>query len=302
MAYFMIRPASRSAQALSLISGVCAAAASAATLFSVHAFPPPPGASGFNAALAEARGWSLVTLVIVLPLLALCLLGVRKGASRSAHLGWLGALAYLVYTYLELAVSPPFTALYLLYVCAFACALPALILGVAAADRELEPSLAPALPRRAVAVFALASALFLSLAWLKGILAQTFAGAFGWPSGIDAIGHVVHALDLGLQVPLGIAAALLLLRRKPAGLVVGAIFLVNSVCMGLALTAMVGASALAAGRSAFEGAPFALIPIVASALAVRFFQALELPGGMSGKAPRSLRIVDLSRAWKSSAR
>lgn len=277
MAYSLIRPASPAAQALSLISGACAAIASVATLLSSNAFPPPPGVSGFNAALAEARGWSLVTLVIALPLLTVCLLGARKGASHAARLGWLGTLAYLVYTYLELAVSPPFTALYLLYVCAFACAIPALILGVAAADRDLDPTLPPALPRRAVAALGLTSAVFLSLAWLKGILAQTFAGAFGWPAGIDAIGHVVHALDLGLQVPLGIATAVLLLRRKPSGLVVGAIFLVNSICMGLALTAMVVSSALASGRSAFEAAPFALIPLVASALAVRFFHAIELP-------------------------
>jgi hypothetical protein len=286
MAYSLIRPISHAAQALSLIAGLCAAAASVATLLSGSAFPAPPGASGVNVALAEARGWSLVTLVIALPLLAICLLGARKGASRSAQLGWLGTLAYLVYTYLELAVSPPFSALYLLYVCAFACAIPALVLGAAAADRELEPTLAPGLPRRAVATFALTSAGFLSLAWLKGILAQTSAGAFGWPSGVDAIGHVVHALDLGLQAPLGIATGVLLLRRKPAGLVVAAIFLVNSICMGLALTAMVVSSALAAGSSAFAGAPFGLIAIVATALSVRFFQAVELPGGARRPASR----------------
>jgi hypothetical protein len=282
MAYSLIRPVPRAAQVLSLISGACAAIASAVTLLSSSSFPAPPGAIGVNAALAEARGWSLVTLVVALPLLILCLLGARQRragqrGARSAYLGWLGVLAYLVYTYLELAVSPPFTALYLLYVAAFACAIPALILGVAASERALEPALAAVLPRRAVAALALASALLLSLAWLKGIIAQTITGEFGWPSGIDAIGHVVHALDLGLQAPLGIATAVLLLRWKPGALEIGAIFLVNSICMGLALTAMVVSSALAAGRSAFEGAPFALIPIVATALAMRFFRAIELP-------------------------
>jgi hypothetical protein len=277
MTHGSIRPPSRSAQALTLVSVACAGAASAITLITSDSFPPPPDSSGFNPALAEARGWSLVTLVVALPLLAVCLLGARKASSRSAHLGWLGTLAYLVYTYLELAVSPPFTALYLLYVCAFACALPALIQGAVAAHRELDATLPVELPRRAVAALALASALFLSLAWLKGIVAQSAAGAFGWPSGIDAIGHVVHALDLGLQVPLGIATALLLLRRKAGAVVVAAIYLVNSICMGLALTAMVVCSALSAGRSAFEAAPFALIPMVATALAVPFFRAIELP-------------------------
>ena len=270
----LVRPPSRAAQTLSLVSGACSGAASLATLLSSKTFPPPPGASGFNTALAEARGWSSVTLVIGLPLLVICLLGARTGASRGAYLGWLGALTYLVYTYLELAVSPPFTALYLLYVCAFACAIPALLLGLAAADHAFDAVLVAALPRRTIATFALTLAGCLSLAWLKGIAAQTLAGEFGWPSGTDAIGHVVHALDLGLQAPLAIATAVLLLRQKPGWLVITAIFLVNSICMGLALTAMVAFSALAAERSVFEATPFVLLPIVATALAARFFPRL----------------------------
>jgi hypothetical protein len=50
--------------------------------------------------------------------------------------------------------------------------------------------------------------------------------------------------------------------------------------LGLALTAMVVSSARAAGRSAFEAAPFAVIPMVAAALAARFFRALELGGNV----------------------
>jgi hypothetical protein len=250
-------------------------------------FPAPAGA-GLNSALAEARGWSLVTLAIVVPLLAYCLQAARQG-SRSGHLAWLGTLAYLVYTYLELAVSPPFSALYLLYVIAFACAIPALIMGVAAVDAAgLARGLNDSLPRRSIAAFALAIGILLPLAWLKGILAQTVAGAFGWPSGVDAIGHVVHALDLGLQAPLGIATGVLLLRRKPGAVVLAPILLVNSICMGLALTAMVVSSALEAGRSPLEGAPFAVIQLLATALAARFFRALELPRGAHG-GPRLRR-------------
>ena len=147
------RPPSGAAQALSLVSGACAAAASLATLLWSGSFPSLPGSAGFNAALAEARGWSLVTLAMALPLLAFCLLAARRG-SRSGHLAWLGTLAYLVYTYLEFAVAPPFSALYLLYVLAFACAIPALIMGVAAVDAgALERSIEARWPRRSTGVF-----------------------------------------------------------------------------------------------------------------------------------------------------
>lgn len=280
-----------SAVALSVASSVCAAAASLVTLLWDGAFPPPPALSGANVALAEARGWSLITLSVALPLLALGLAAARQG-SRSGYLLWLGTLTYLVYTYLELAVSPPFTALYLPYILAFACAIPALVQGAAALNASaIQRALGEHFPRRSIAAFGLVMAVLLSLAWLKGIVAQTSALKFGWPSGIDAIGHVVHALDLGLQVPLCIATSVLLLRHKPGGCVLAGILLSNSVCMGLALTAMVVSSALAAGRSPLEAAPFALLSIVASALAARFFSALEPSGDLPAGPRRGLRLV-----------
>ncbi len=286
---------------LSLISGAGAAATALATLLWDGAFPPPPALEGLNAALAEARGWSLVTLCVALPLLAVGLTGARRGW-LSGYLLWLGTLAYLVYTYLELAVSPPFTLLYLPYIVTFACAIPALVQGVAALNAgAVQRALGDDFPRRSIAAFGLATGVLLSLAWLKGIVADTSAGQFGWPSGIAAIGHVVHALDLGLQAPLGIATAVLLLRNKPGGSVLAGIFLTNSVCMGLALTAMVASSALSAGKSALQAAPFALIPIVASALALCFFRALELSGdprtGGGGLRFIPARIAPRGRGW-----
>jgi hypothetical protein len=92
-------------------------------------------------------------------------------------------------------------------------------------------------PRRAIAIFSLVFAVLLTVAWLKEIVNRTVAGTFGWAVGEDAVGHVVHALDLGLQVPLGIASGLLLLRRRAAGNRVAAIMMVNAVCTGAYLLA-----------------------------------------------------------------
>jgi hypothetical protein len=270
-----VKPIPGSAVVLSIVSSATAAAASVTTLAWSDAFPEPSPPQTFNGPLAEARGWSLVTLGIVLPLLALSLVFARRGSLRG-RLVWIGTLAYLVYTYLEFAVSPPFTALYLLYIAAFGCAIPALIIGVASIDsEELARSFTDRAPRRTVAIFALATAILLTMAWLKSIVAQTIDRDFGWPHGEAAIGHVVHALDLGLQVPLGIAAGLLLLRHRSSGYLTAAVMLVNAVCMGAALTAMVAAAALSSDRSLMEAAPFLVLPLVAVALALPFFRAIR---------------------------
>lgn len=268
-----LEPVPWSAVVLSMVVVVCAAAASLVTLFTQASFPDPSLAASGNRALAEARGWSVATLLVALPIVVLSLRAARHGSLRG-RLVWLGALAYFVYTYLELAVSPPFTALYLVYVAAFACAIPALVIGVASIDiPSLPATFGERVPRRTSAVFVLLVAALLASAWLSSIASRTLAGAFGWPFGEDAIGHVVHALDLGLQVPLGVAAGVLLLRRKAAGLLVAAIMLVNFVCMGAALMAMVLCSNADAGTSAWSAAPFAIVWMIGSALAVVFFRS-----------------------------
>jgi hypothetical protein len=226
-----------------------------------------------NVVLAEARGWSAATLIVAIPLAAISLRAAYGGSLRG-RLVWVGSLAYFVYTYLEFAVSPPFTALYLFYVTALACAIPALVMGAASIDLDALPgAFGNRAPRRTVAIFSLLFAVLLALAWLKGIVGRTIAGNFGWASGPEAVGHVVHALDLGLQVPLGVAAGLLLLRRRPAGYLVAALMLVNAVCMGAALTAMVAWSAAASGASTFNAAPFAFVWCIAVVLALAFFRA-----------------------------
>jgi hypothetical protein len=274
-----MKPIPRSAIALTLVVVALAAVASVASLVWDGAYPPPSPAPLINRMLAETRGYCAATLLVAIPLSLLGLRAAARGSVRG-RLVWIGALAYFVYTYLEFAVSPPFTALFLVYVVAFACAIPALVIGVASIDvSELHERLGPKLPRRATAVFSLLLATLLSLAWLKDIVARTIAGAFEWRTGADAVGHVVHALDLGLQVPLGIASGVLLLRRRPAGDLVGAMMLVNAVCMGGALTAMVAWPAAVSGGSVWTAWPFAIAWAVAIAFAFAFFRRVEIAPG-----------------------
>src|SRR6185436_16452152 len=91
-----------------------AALASIVTLAWSGVYPPPADAPLHNGILAEARGWSIVTAFWVVPLGIAALLRARSGSSV-AHTVWAGTMAYLVYTFLELAVSGPFTPLFLVY-------------------------------------------------------------------------------------------------------------------------------------------------------------------------------------------
>lgn len=269
----------RGATILCILVLVCAASASTITLAWQGSFPQASTAPGINAVLAEARGWSAATLFLAIPLSVASLVAANRGSMRG-HLAWIGSLAYFVYTYLEFAVSPPFSALYLLYVTAFACAIPALVLGLASTDVAALPELfGDRAPRRGVGIFSLLFSAVLSVAWLKEIAARMAAGAFGWPVGADAVGHVVRALDLGLQVPLGLATGFLLLRRRAVGDLLAAITLVNVVCMGAALTAMVAWTAAASGEKVWTAGWFALVWSVGVVLAMSFFR------GRRGSAP-----------------
>src|SRR5947207_6949117 len=72
---------------------------------------------------AMLRGYDLVTLVVVVPALALALLPSWYGA-RGARLVWLSTLAYGVYNYAFYVFGTAFTALFLFYVAVFGlCAL-----------------------------------------------------------------------------------------------------------------------------------------------------------------------------------
>ena len=265
---------SRTAIALSLLAYLGAAIASVVTLSWDGVYPPPPSAPVHNGILAEARGWSLVTLLWVIPIGLQALDAARRGSAK-ARVAWGGVMAYFVYTYLELAVSGPFTPLFLVYVATLALSVVALVMALGAVDPiRIAHSFGTELPRRTVAIFALVVSIGLAAAWMKGIVLRMLAGDYGWPDAYGSIGQVVHALDLGLQVPLGIAAAVLLLRDRPAGVVVGGVQLVMAATMFPALTGMVAASGIDSGAGLGPALPFAIGSFIAIALATAFFGVL----------------------------
>ena len=266
----MTLPVSRAATRVSAGALLGAAVASLVTIFTDIAYPPPPSAPLHNGILAEARGWSIVTLLWVLPLGLVALDRARRG-SVQARVAWGGVMAYLVYTYLELAVSGPFTPLFLVYTGTLALSVVGLTMALGPIQGIRIEAFGARLPRRLLAIFALVTAAGLTAAWTRGIVVRMIHGAYGWPDAYGSVAQVVHALDLGLQVPLGLAAGALLLTDRPAGSVVGGVFAVMAATMFPALTGMVLASALDSGADVLSALPFAIVSCVAVGLAAAFF-------------------------------
>jgi hypothetical protein len=277
---------SRTAGGITRLALAGAALASMVTLAWDGTYPPPFHGPVHNGILAEARGWSLVTLLWVVPLGLLALEGARRGSPK-ARVAWGGIMAYLVYTYLELAVSGPFTPLFLVYTTTLALSAVALVMAVVPIDvRALAADLVvPAPARIAAGIFAVLVSVGLALAWTKGIVLRMVTGDYGWPDAYGSVAQVVHALDLGLQVPLALAAGLMLLRNRPAAFVVGGVFLVMASTMLPALTAMVLMDGIYGGEGLELVLPFFVATLVALVLTSVFFAPVPDSIGRRAEVP-----------------
>lgn len=188
----------------------------------------------------QAYGQDAVTLVFVAPLLAVGLWLARRGSFRG-YLLWLGALAYVLYTYAVYAVITQFNAFFLGYVALFGLSLYTLVGGLLQLDpgpvkRRLEGDL----PVGPMVGFLVAMGVLVTLLWLSEILPATLTGTS--PASAADVGlpaNVVHVLDLGVLIPAMFVAALWLRRRRAWGYVLPGVLFVKLTSIGLAVLAMI---------------------------------------------------------------
>jgi len=211
--------------------------------------------------VAEGIGWDVVTLFAVAPALLVVSWFVARGSLRG-RLGATGLLGYLAYQYLMYAmfwaIGPLFPAFVLLY----PLAIWGIVRLVAATNLgALAGRLGPRFPRQATAWFSLALALLLVVMWvpriataLSGDLAS--AGLLGTPT------LVVQALDLGIVVPLALAAAWTLWRHHRAAPVLAGLLMVKAVSMAVAIMAMLVSAWQVEGH--LEVVPFTIFAVAAA--------------------------------------
>lgn len=167
---------------------------------------------------AQAVGQDLITLVVALPtLLISAILALRE--SRRAHLVWLGALGYLVYTYLTYTLAIQFNPLFLGYVALLGLSLYALIGDLATTDfARIKAHFSPRTPVKAVSIYLAVVALLFYFNWLSEDILALLAG--GVPKGVidsEAPTDIVHVLDMAWILPANVLTAIWLWRRRAVG-------------------------------------------------------------------------------------
>ena len=187
---------------------------------------------------SQEVGQDVVTLLIGIPLLIAGIVLSRNGTLRG-HLLLTGALGYFLYTYGAMSFLTAFNPLFLVYVALFSLSLFGFILAMMNLDvNEVVRHISDGFPRRAVSVYFIAIAVFLSFAWLG--LATVSSLTWTPPYGLEsAITLVIQALDLGVIVPVCIVTATLLLKKSGWGYVLSAILLIKVIMMGAALISMI---------------------------------------------------------------
>jgi hypothetical protein len=264
--------------AVAALGGV--AAASGLLLTDVY-----PEAAGTEAML---RGYDLLTLVVVVPGLAVALLAQRRGPHVPAELFEVSLLAYLVYTYAYHLLGIGFTDLMLLHAAVLASGLITLVLTLARIDTAavataFGPRTRPRLAGGILGVLAVA----LAAMWVGWSLHNAVTGEIPPGSALvesETIVHLGIVLDLTLLVPLYACAAVLLWRRVAWGLVLGVLAavagLLHQVSYLLAMLAQYAADV--PGAVAFDpGEPIIIVLYAVAAAAL----LLGLPDSAPTVAP-----------------
>lgn len=212
---------------------------------------------------SQEVGQDVVTLFIGIPLLIAGIVLSRNGTLRGRLL-LTGAFGYFLYTYGGMSFLTAFNPLFLVYVALFSLSLFGFILSMMNLDvDEVVRHISDGFPRRAISIYFIAIAVFLSLAWLGLVTVPSLM----WtpPYGLEsAITLVIQALDLGVIVPVSFITAILLLRKSGWGYVLSSVLLIKVIMMGAALISMIIGQLLAGLK----------IPIVTSV----FFVLISVSG------------------------
>lgn len=241
--------------------------------------------------VAEGVGWDAFTLFVVCPAAIATAAFVARGSLR-ARLVALGVLAYFFYQYLMYATTWALGPLFPAFVAIFAASLGGLAwIGSTLARERLGERFAPSFPRRSAATLAFLLAALLLAMWIPRIV-TALRGDLAGAMVLGQTTLVVQALDLGLLVPLAVAAGVTVLRRRAVGYVLAAVFAVKALAMASAICAML----LVAWRveGTLDAAPFAVFATAAAAslaLAWKIVASADAPLRPPSTQPRRWAIA-----------
>ena len=234
---------------------------------------------------AGNRGQDLVMLLVEVPVLLLVLRRWSSGGPLVPAV-LAGVLAFHAYFWVSMTFATAQNRLFPVYVACLAMTTALLVLVVLAVDADRVQQALPARPGRpALVTYLVAVALALTAAWLPSLVGTAVTGQVA-----EAVGPytsaATEALDLALVVPLVVAAAVLVLRRRPWGGVLTLVVLTLNACIGVLLMGQ-GAAQLLDGvpltvaEIVVKMATFATLTLVAGGLLLRM--ALSAAGRQRGR-------------------
>jgi len=167
--------------------------------------------------IAQSHGFDLGNLIAVV-ILGIGVAWSARGSARG-RVVTIGALGYLLYSYVTYAFVIVLNPATLLYIAVLGLGGWSFFTGLARLDaQEAETMVASRLLRRVTAGFLLVIAALFALNWLREILASVVSGqlppalvAAGWPM------NPPYVLDLGFVIPIAVLAGVRLLRRQVGG-------------------------------------------------------------------------------------
>lgn len=225
--------------------------------------------------VAEGVGWDAVTLVFAIPVLLLATPALARGSLR-ARLLTLGVLAYLFYQYFMYAMFWALGPLFPVFIVLFVASAVAMVWIVSTVDLATLPArFDERFPRRGMIGFCIFAAVLLTGMWSVRI-ATGLSGDLEGASLLGMTTLTVQALDLGIVVPLAVATAVLLWRRRPWGYLLASVFAVKGLTMAGAICAMLVSAALVEGS--LEVVPFVVfggLTVAAAVFARKIFGSVH---------------------------
>ena len=196
------------------------------------------------AAAVQAIAQDWVTVFLGVPLLALSCYFAGKSFLR-ARILLAGTLAYFLYTYMSYTFLCMYNPFFLVYVALMSMSFFALVLVMLSFDLEvLKNAFSDDLPVKTIGIVIMVFASTIGLMWLGRIVSPLLKGDF--PSILEHYTTlVIQAMDLGFVIPVSILSAVLLMKRRPLGLLLSSVMCMKGATMLTSLTAMVISQAIA---------------------------------------------------------
>jgi hypothetical protein len=190
----------------------------------------------------QALGQGFMDTLVTVPWLVVASRAARRG-SRKGRLLLAGGLLYAVYEFVIYAFAVHYNALFFVYCAGLGLSVFTCVRTMDELVREdVRSWFQPSARVRAPALLLLAVALAFGFSWLYELVPALLHGTV--PASVveaDLPTNPVHVLDLSLLLPAHVAAAVLLLGRRPLGYLLAPVLLAFGVLMTASIVAVAGA-------------------------------------------------------------